>query len=424
MKISGLIATISSDSFSESSALVAAWRDISDILAQRGNQLPESEAKHGIRILSVLRESIPEKIRLSVADSIAHHCRYVPLISFYASDTLAISERVLRFTILSEEDWIAFLPHFNSTARHVLATREDLPLSITRLLAVLGTSSMLLPAPASADEHECAQQNIASLPLTDECLIAEENLASQINADSEISVLPCPDREKDSNRINKLMCRIDSSNGQKKQKVLLSGIKNFLFETGSDGLIRWVEGVPRGVVIGMSLAEPVAAMQVGIDGAAARAFHRRENIINMHLHLGGSNGVSGDWRFSAFACFDSASGQFRGYRGSAYRPCLQDLAYDICEAMPDAMSEHALDDSQVDDSIRQFLHELRSPLNAISGFAQIIAEQMFGPVSQTYREIANTIIVNSVAFDTMINDLDIRTSVAQTEPEKETKSQT
>ncbi len=58
------------------------------------------------------------------------------------------------------------------------------------------------------------------------------------------------------------------------------------------------------------------------------------------------------------------------------------------------------------DSIRQLIHELRSPLNAISGFAQIISGQMFGPVSQSYRTMAETIIADAAAVQTIIDDLE------------------
>src|SRR3546814_8608321 len=58
------------------------------------------------------------------------------------------------------------------------------------------------------------------------------------------------------------------------------------------------------------------------------------------------------------------------------------------------------------DSIRQLIHELRSPLNAISGFAQIISGQMFGPVNQGYRGMAQAIVADAAAVQAIINDLE------------------
>src|SRR3546814_9918742 len=58
------------------------------------------------------------------------------------------------------------------------------------------------------------------------------------------------------------------------------------------------------------------------------------------------------------------------------------------------------------DSIRQLIHELRSPLNAISGFAQIISGQMFGPVSHGYRAMADAIVADAASVQAIIDDLE------------------
>src|SRR3546814_9566101 len=102
--------------------------------------------------------------------------------------------------------------------------------------------------------------------------------------------------------------------------------------------------------------------------------------------LEGSAADAVEWRFWAVPCFDSATGQFRGYRGSARRPQPSEMPY----------GRPAVEESG--DSIRQLIHELRSPLNAISGFAQIISGQMFGPVSASYRAMAEAIVADAAAI--------------------------
>src|SRR3546814_1385725 len=98
--------------------------------------------------------------------------------------------------------------------------------------------------------------------------------------------------------------------------------------------------------------------------------------------LEGTPADAGEWRFSALPWFEPATGQFRGYRGSARRPQRNETPY----------GRRAEDfGGGAGDSIRQLIHELRSPLNAISGFAQIISGQMFGPVNQGYRGMAQAI---------------------------------
>jgi signal transduction histidine kinase len=47
------------------------------------------------------------------------------------------------------------------------------------------------------------------------------------------------------------------------------------------------------------------------------------------------------------------------------------------------------------DRLRQVLHELRTPVNAIQGFAEIIQQQLFGPTPHEYRALAAVIAADS-----------------------------
>ena len=53
------------------------------------------------------------------------------------------------------------------------------------------------------------------------------------------------------------------------------------------------------------------------------------------------------------------------------------------------------------------VHELRSPLNAINGFAQLIDGQYFGPVAMRYRELAQLIMADASMLGLAFDDLDI-----------------
>src|SRR5207302_1921157 len=43
------------------------------------------------------------------------------------------------------------------------------------------------------------------------------------------------------------------------------------------------------------------------------------------------------------------------------------------------------------DRMRQLLHELRTPVNAVQGFAEVIQQQLFGPAPHEYRALAAAI---------------------------------
>lgn len=340
----------------------AAWRQLSDILAQRGNQLSESDARRSLHGLALLRSQIPEHVRRETADALSSHCRYAPLVAIYAADQPSVASAMLRRVKLPESDWLALLPSTTAVARSILGERTDLPPAVMRALSSLGIGVAALPAgtaTASAPEQPAVSEQVAA----------------------------------ESSQIRDLVRRIDSYRAKRRDNVAAQQVQNFLFEAGPDGVIRWTDGMARGAIIGLSLAEPALGAEPGVDGAAAGAFRRRSEIINARLQLGGSGELGGEWRMSALPWFDGPTGQFRGYRGTARRPRRNEVAYGSPV-------------SGGGDSVRQLIHELRSPLNAISGFGQIISGQMFGPVNQRYRAMANAIVEDASELQEIIEDLE------------------
>lgn len=370
-----MIATILRQAPADHRASIAAWRQLSDILAQRGNQLDDDDIRRSLHALAVLRPRVPESVRRDCARAIAKHGRFAPLVALYGNDVPAVAAIMLRGAQLSEADWLAMLPATNAMARSVLAGRTDLPQGVYRALASLGSGSVALPRPVV--DAEAAPAPVLSLHAAPDAAV--ENGTSQIS---------------------ELVRRIDKYQSTRSRPDPARAIaaqtprSAFLFETGPDGVIHWVDGVTRGAVIGLSIAEAAFGGEPGTDGVAAGGFRQRAEILNARMMLEGTPADAGEWRFSALPWFDPATGQFRGYRGSARRPNRNETPY----------GRPVAEDSG--DSIRQLIHELRSPLNAISGFAQIVAGQMFGPVSQSYRTMADTIVADALSVQTIIDDLE------------------
>ncbi|MEL0154492.1 histidine kinase dimerization/phospho-acceptor domain-containing protein [Sphingopyxis sp.] len=362
MTADSMIATILRQAPADRRASIAAWRQLTDILAQRGNQLDTTDIRRAFHALAVLRRDVPEKVRRDCAVAVARHGRFAPLVAFYANDVPAVSATMLRRARLAEADWLAMLPTTAATARSILAGRSDLPVSVRRALDSLGAGSVALPQPALAAADASAAD------------IVDEAPASQIS---------------------ELVRRIDKYQSSRSKPAPARPRTSFLFETGPDGVIRWVDGITRGAAIGLSIAESALGGEPGTDGAAVGAFRQRAEIVNARMILEGAAADAGEWRFSALPWFDPATGQFCGYRGTARRPQHNELPYGRPES------------SDSGDSIRQLIHELRSPLNAISGFAQIISGQMFGPVSGAYRKMADSIIADAGAVQDIIDDLEV-----------------
>ncbi|WP_194952950.1 sensor histidine kinase [Sphingopyxis solisilvae] len=362
-----MIATILRQAPADRRASIAAWRQISDILAQRGNQLADDDIRRSLHALALLRPQVPESVRRECARAVARHGRFAPLVALYANDVASVSAAILQTVQLSEADWLAMLPTTGATARSVLAGRRDLPQAVYRGLASMGSASVALPQP--------------DIELVDE-------------RQTEAANTP----EAGSSQISELVRRIDKFQSTRVQPAQTGSDRTprsaFVFETGADGVVHWVDGITRGAVIGLSIADAAFGGEPGTDGVAAGAFRQRAEILNARMMLEGSVADAGEWRFSALPWFDPATGQFRGYRGSARRPHRSEQPY----RQPDS--------ADPGDSIRQLIHELRSPLNAISGFAQIVAGQMFGPVSQSYRRMAETIVADAGSVQTIIDDLE------------------
>ena len=94
------------------------------------------------------------------------------------------------------------------------------------------------------------------------------------------------------------------------------------------------------------------------------------------------------WRLSGVPFFDG--GRFLGYRGVALKA-------------PSASS--LLGAGSSGDSLADVAHEVRSPLNAIMGFAQMIQAETLGPAPEEHRRHAGTIIENATRLLDALDDL-------------------
>ena len=155
------------------------------------------------------------------------------------------------------------------------------------------------------------------------------------------------------------------------------GITGFGFATDAAGRIEWADPAVAPMVIGKRL---VPARRLGEDApidAMARAFSRQQPIENAPRTLDGAPLIAGNWVIDAHPRFARSGGRFHGYVGRFRRPAPEGMVD------PRAASEA--------DRIRQLLHELRTPVNALQGFAEVIQQQLFGPAPHEYRAMAAAI---------------------------------
>ena len=102
----------------------------------------------------------------------------------------------------------------------------------------------------------------------------------------------------------------------------------------------------------------------------AEAIALQQPLRAVQVKLEGGPAIAGDWILDAHPRFSSPDGRFLGFAGGMRRAL------------------EAEEPGNHSDRLRQLLHELRTPVNAIQGFAEVIQQQVVGPVPHDYRALA------------------------------------
>src|SRR3546814_1100618 len=92
-----------------------------------------------------------------------------------------------------------------------------------------------------------------------------------------------PEIGREPSQISELVRRIgkfQSSRARSSASTGESASEGFSFETGPDGVVQWVEGIVRGAVIGLSIAEAAIGGEPGAGGRAAGAFRQGAQILH------------------------------------------------------------------------------------------------------------------------------------------------
>lgn len=369
MRFDDTLTTVLSQPVPDTGAKAAVWMQIVDILAQDKGTISPALRHDALDMMARLRDSVPREIRQSAATAVAFQCRSKELVVLFGSDAPAVAAPVLHSAQLTIAEWEDVLPKLTSPSRALVRQRRDLPPEVTKMLAAFGASDFALP-----DAHETVRT---------EAVAQIQDLVARIQAFRK-------DRSHDDTAVQAL--------GAEE-----APIDSFRFETGVDGLISWVEGAPRGPVIGIELGAMAEIGEHGVDGHAAGAFRRRTPFRNARMRVPGQGIASGDWLISGLPLFDEPTGRFEGYRCTARRPKREEHPYPrmtglVSQGLPP-------------DSLRQLVHELRTPLNAIRGFAEMISAQLLGPVSSPYRERAEAIIADARKLLGMFDDLDVAAKI-------------
>ena len=397
MRFDDMLATVLARRPERLAARVAQWRQLIDLVAQHRLEraTPGGDA---LARLDALRAEVPVAVRRETAFAIAGRPVPASVVAFLAADVPLVAGEILSRVRLDDEDWLRILPRLSPTGRGFLRHRGDLSPILRAALAGFGTTDLSI----AADPGHRADPPAADPPVT---LVADAVLAPE---PGELEVVTPFQPGAGEGQIRAIISRIarfrtarngaigsPEPAGEEVQHL-------FQFETGPDGVIRWIEGVPRGPLIGETIARAAQGPH-GVDAQAPGAFRRRAAFRDARLLVAGSGPAGGEWRIAGVPVFAPLDGRFLGYRGAGRRPRLDESA----ETLGRAPAPPAAAPGLAADSLRQLVHELRTPLNAIGGFAEMIRRQMRGPVSHVYRERARRIADQAAQLLAAVDDLDV-----------------
>ncbi len=358
----------------------ALWCQLVDMLSQSGGNLAPDSAARGLAALAVLRSSVPLAVRAQAARSVARRCRFSPLVIFLAKDEPPVVVALFDSVQLTSDEWHDVLPVVGPLARSRLRNRRDLPVDVIRLLDNFGSTDFALPpGPAPL---------LAAVPMMQ---AAAQNAVAPGSNSSIADLVQRIEAYRNRPAAN------DPQLGRKIADLPFDDTEVACFRCDADGLVRSITGLPRGVFVGLSLASAARPADTGVDAGIARAFGKRQAIVDGRLLMVDAGPWSGQWLIAAAPQFDRETGRFLGYRGTIEHGDMPATKQSAPAAPARPRSE----------GMRQMVHELRSPLNAISGFAQLIEGQYFGPVSNRYRDLARSVMNDATVLTSAFEDIDL-----------------
>jgi len=341
------------------------WRQLVDLVARANGNSDRALLEQAIALIRTDRPAIREAIRAAASRSIAGSPIPLALLTVFATDKLAIAAPLIASASLTGDALAALRAAASAEVRRFLDSLSRPPDAEPPV-----APPETLPGSQSEPESE-------PVPSISEVVARIERLRSSRAQSSPpgIDIVP-----------------IDVAPPRAPEYPVPA---LFRWECGAGGEIDWVEGAPRGPLIGRSIAN--ADADEGVDECVERAFVIRAPFRDCVLELGDDGLMAGEWQISGAPAFASGDGRFIGYRGIARRgqPEPDPLPPRVGGRLP---TGH--------DALREMIHEIKTPLNAIIGFAEIIDGQYFGPAHRRYRERAAEIVINARSLLEAAEDLD------------------
>ena len=362
------------------------WRQIVDLLSRPHDGLDPALFDAALTMIRSGLKSVPLAIRAATARSIAGRPADAQLLAIFAADKLEVAAPLIASAALDEAGWQMLAAAASADVAAFIHT-------------IRGTSAAPHVAPEEPAPVEQSAERV-SVEQTAEPVVDEQTAEpSPVEPIAEPVVV-----DEHAPSIGEMVARIErlkTKRGEPEPVIPpapewtepAAPISPSLFrwECDASGQIGWVDGAPRGALIGRSLPG-----EDGADRRLIRAFADRMPFDGAPLALP-QPALPGEWKLSGIPAFSPVDGRFLGYRGIARRDEGDD------EPLPAIAMPGMATDA---DALRETIHEIKTPLNAIIGFAEIIDGQYLGPAHRNYRLRAAEIVAQARVLLAAIEDLD------------------
>lgn len=334
-----------------------------------------------------LGSRVPADVRTRMLQDSGLRLRNPRLVALLAQDEPAIASAAIRLARLDETQWLDLAPALPLHARGAMRARQDLGPMVEARMAHLGIGDRALPpveglaaAPTAKASGRPRRADPASSPSGIGDLVrrieayrkARPPQGEPLAASADSPRLPLG----------------DAHPGESTE-----GPRAIDFHTDPEGRITWASPPFAPLATGLRLlgAEPGGAVETRAE--VRLGLRRRLPIRGESISIAGAPALSGTWQLDAIPRFDPIGGRYTGYAGRLRRPPAEHTV-----VPPVAAPEG--------ERVRQLLHELRTPVNAIQGFAEVIQQQLFGPTPHEYRAHAAAIAGDAARILAAFEDLE------------------
>lgn len=391
--------------------------------------------------VEMLCEQLDDEETAAVLRGVPH--RSAVLVYHFAQGGRRAAAAAVASADLAEEDWLALIPRLPMISRGFVRHRSGLPQTVRKLLSDLGVNDFLLPEPASVAAGAAApvievlsteaSATEAQAPVSDTSpapdqvphpvdvgqpaeITATENLtATSLALPTDNETAPAGDaaHRPEEDGIGAIVRRIEAFRRKRDEREVspaprAEGLAPLLpfpepempapkppqfidLRTDAEGVIIQAAIDPPGMLIGARMFSAASDAPLRCEDSTIDAVRRRQPVEAARIDIAAAPAVAGTWYADGPPIFAPDGGRFCGYHLRLRR---RQASAPASATKGTATPAIAPADTEAD-RMRQLLHELRTPINAIQGFAEMIQSQVFGPTPHQYRAMAATIAADA-----------------------------